>query len=118
MTKTYPVEVALSAASGKMLCADFPDVHEIVTDLAGWPVMSHHMADAGLMDAVAAKIIRQVPWMPGVIENMPTFPRSPGAEAAVRAYTDRIATFHGPTVDLDLGEPLPLLGLLHGLVRE
>ena len=114
-TKTYPTDVVLSAASHKMLCASFADLHELVTDLAGWPVMTHHMADRELMDAVAMKVIRQVSWTPGAIESMPTFPRGEGAEAAVRAYTSRIAAAHGDTVTLDLGEPLPALGLFHGL---
>ncbi|MDB5597925.1 MAG: hypothetical protein JWM36_4886 [Hyphomicrobiales bacterium] len=118
-TKVYPTDVALSAASGKMLCASFDAVHEIVTDLAGWPVMTHHMASDELMDAVQAKVVRQVSWMPGAIENMPDFAYETRAEAeaAVRAYTARIAAAHGETVELDLGEPLPPLGLFAGLDR-
>lgn len=116
-SKTYPVEVALSVASGKSLCSSFGPIHEMVTDLAGWPVMTHHMADPDLMDAVAEKVIRQVSWMPGAIENMPTFPRDEGAEAAVRAFTSRIAEAHGPTVTIELGEPVAELGLFHGLDR-
>lgn len=115
--KTYPVDVVLSVASGKALCSSFAPIHELVTDLAGWPVMTHHMANAELMDAVAMKVIRQVPWMPSAIENMPTFPRGPEAEAVVRAYTAHIAAVHGDTVTLDLGSPLSELSLFAGLVR-
>lgn len=116
-TKTYPTDAALSVASGKMLCASFGAVHEIITDLAGWPVMTHHMASRELMDGVQAKVIRQVSWMPGAIENMPDFAYGTRAEveAAVRSYTARIAAAHGETVELDLGEPLPVLGLFAGL---
>jgi hypothetical protein len=114
--KTYPTDVALSVASGKKLCADFGDIHGAVTDLAGWPVMSHHMANRELMDGVAAKVIRQTSWMPGAIENMPTFTGDrKEAEAAVSEYTARIAAAHGPTVTVELGEPLPPLGLFAGL---
>jgi hypothetical protein len=116
-TKIYPAAVALSAASGRLLCAKFADVHELVTDLAGWPVMSHHMADRGLMDAVAAKVIHQVPWMPGAVENIPTFPSGEGVEAAIKAFTTRIAAAHGDIVELELGDPLPTLSLFHGLAR-
>ena len=114
-TKTYPTDVALSVASGKNLCENFADIHEAVTDLAGWPVMTHHMANRELTDGVAAKVIRQVSWMPGAIENMPTFPRGPKAETMVRNYTALIAETCGPTVTVELGEPLPALGLLAGL---
>lgn len=114
-SKTYATDVVLSAASGKMLCARFSDLHEVITDLAGWPVMTHHMGSPDLMEAVQEKVVRQVSWMPGAIENMPTFPKGEAAEAAVRAYTSGIAAAHGDTVTLDLGEPLPPLGLLAGL---
>ncbi len=115
-TKTYPVDVVLSVASHKMLCESFADLHEAVTDLAGWPVMTHHMADQSLMDTVAAKVIRQVPWMPGAIENMPTF-SGDNAEGEVRAYIARLRWTVGDTVMLDLGEPLPAIHPLAGLLR-
>ncbi len=116
-TKTYPLGVALTVASGKLLC-EFPDLHEAVTDLAGWPVMTHHMADAGLMDAVAAKIIAQVAWMPGAIENMPTWPDGPeAAKTAIHNWLLFLEETYGPTVTLSLGEPLPPLGLFAGLER-
>jgi hypothetical protein len=117
-TKTYPLGVALTVASGKLLC-EFPDLHEAVTDLAGWPVMTHHMADRDLMDAVAAKVIQQVPWMPGAIENMPSWSNWPQDEvpAAIQAWLQALAAAHGDTVTLDLGELLPPLGLFAGLER-
>jgi len=113
--KIYLVDVALSVASGKMLCESFSPVHELVTDLAGWPVMTHHMASRELMDPVAAKVVRQVSWMPGAIENMPTFRDDEDPKASVLAYIDRIRAAHGDTVELDLGEQLPVLGLFAGL---
>jgi hypothetical protein len=113
--KTYPIGVALSAASHKLLC-EFPDLHEAVTDLAGWSVMTHHMASQDLMDAVAAKVIGQVPWMPGAIENMPTWSDLPRDEVkdAIEAWLTGIRTAHGDTVTLDLGEPLPYMSPFAG----
>ena len=114
--KTYPTAVALSAASGRLLC-DFADLHKAITDLAGWPVMTHHMGSQTLMDRIAAKILRQVPWMPGAIENIPDWSHldRDQARAAIAAWLDRVTAAHGPTVTLALGEPLPPLGLLDGL---
>jgi hypothetical protein len=116
--KTYPIGVALSAASGKMLC-DFPLLHEAMTDLAGWPVMTHHMASQSLADGVAHKVIAQVSWMPGAIENMPSWSALPREEVkpAILAWLDRLSVAHGPTVTVDLGEPLPAMGFLDGLER-
>ena len=116
-TKTYPIGVALSVASGKFLCGDFSLVHEMVTDVAGWPVMTHHMASDELMGAVAARVIAQVQWMPGAIENMPDWSKWPDGhvQAAITAWLDRIAAEYGSTVTVDLGDPLPPLGLLAGL---
>jgi len=116
-TGTYSVDAVLSAASGKMLCDSFSPVHEVVTDVAGWPVMTHHMANRELVDSVAARIIRQVPWMPGAIENMPTFSGLDDPKAAVLAYVARIRQAHGDTVTLKLDEPLPALGLFDGFTR-
>jgi hypothetical protein len=116
-TKSYATDVVLSVGSGKMLCSSFGDIHELITDLAGWPVMTHHMANAELMDGVQAKVVRQVPWLPGAVENMPTFPGGEGAEAAVRAYTARMVSLYGETTELTVGDPLPTLGLLDGLAR-
>ena len=106
--KTYPVGVALSVASGVLMC-DFPDMHEAITDLAGWPVMTHHMASEKLADGAAQKVISQVPWMPGAIENMPTWSALPPDEVkpAILSWLDRIAAAHGETVTLELGAPLP-----------
>jgi hypothetical protein len=117
-TKTYPIGVAISVASGKALCR-FDQIHEAVTDLAGWPVMTHHMASEDLMDAVAAKVIRQVPWMPGAIENMPRWSALPQDDVlpAIEAWLQVLGRAHGETVTLDLGEPLPPLGLFAGLER-
>jgi hypothetical protein len=116
--KTYPIGVALSVASGKLMC-DFADLHEAVTDLAGWPVMTHHMGTHELMDAVAARVIAQVPWMPGAIENMPTWSDLPDDQVrpAINAWLHTLAGAYGDTVTLDLGEPLPPLGLFAGLER-
>jgi hypothetical protein len=115
-TKTYPVEVALSVASGRLLC-EFPQLHEAVTDLAGWPVFTHHMASEELTSAVADKVIRQVPWMPGAIENMPTWTDVPRDErlTAIEDWLVRIREVHGSTVAIDLGEPTPPMAVLDGL---
>jgi hypothetical protein len=117
-TKSYPVGVALSAASHKLLC-DFTALHEAVTDLAGWSVMSHHMGNKELMDAVAAKVIGQVSWIPGAIENMPTWSDLPRDEvmSAIDAWLDGIRAAHGDTVTLELGEPLPYTSPFAGLER-
>lgn len=117
-TKTYPVGVALSVASGKLLCL-FPDLHEAVTDLAGWPVMTHHMASSELMDAVAQKVIRQVPWMPGAIENMPDWSAWAAEERqmAIENWLAFLAESVGTEVTIELGDPLPPLGLFAGLER-
>jgi hypothetical protein len=116
MMKTYPIGVVLSVASHKVLC-DFSQIHEAVTDLAGWPVMSHHLGNCELVDAVAAKLIGQVRWLPGAIENMPSWLSRPPEQrqAAIEAWLGRIAATHGETVTVDLGEPLPVLGLHVGL---
>jgi hypothetical protein len=118
-SKTYPIDVALTVASGKFLCGDFGLLHEAVTDLAGWPVMSHHMANEELMDGVADKVIRQVPWMPGAIENMPSWSAlaRDEVELAIRCWFDTLRAAHGDTVTIELGEPLPVLGLFAGLER-
>lgn len=118
-TKTYPIDVALTVASGKFLCGDFGALHDAMTDLAGWPVMTHHMANDTLADGAAAKVIRQVPWLPGAIENMPSWSALPEGEVepAIRTWLDRLRAAHGDTVTLDLGEPLPALGLFAGLER-
>jgi hypothetical protein len=117
-TKTYPVEVLLTVASGKMLC-EFPALHEAATDLAGWAVFTHHLASQELSDGMAAKVIRQVPWMPGAIENMPTWDGLPRDEVkpAIDRYVDRIRAAHGDTATIDLGEPLPSMGVFDGLER-
>ena len=117
-TKTYPIGVALSVASGKLLC-EFPDLHEAMTDLAGWPVMTHHMASEKLADGAAGKVLAQVPWMAHAIENMPDWSQMPqdDVQPAILAWLDRIAVAQGGTVTLDLGEPLPVMGLLDGLER-
>lgn len=116
--KTYPIGVALSVASGKMLC-DFSELHGAITDLAGWPVMTHHLASQKLADGAAAKVITQVPWMPGAIENMPSWSELPRDEVkpAILAWLDRIAAVYGDTVTIDVGDPLPFMGLLDGLDR-
>ena len=117
-TKTYPIGVALSVASGKLLC-DFTHLHEAMTDLAGWPVMTHHMASQELSDGASAKVLAQVPWMAHAIENMPDWSSLPPDEvkSAILGWLDRIAAAQGETVTLDLGEPLPFMGLLDGLER-
>jgi hypothetical protein len=117
-TKTYPISVALSVASGKLMC-EFPDLHEAVTDLAGWPVMTHHMGNRELMDAVAAKVIRQVSWMPDAIENMPTWSawHVDDRRDAIVNWLAFLAETCGPTVTIDLGEPLPAMGVFDGLGR-
>jgi hypothetical protein len=115
---TYPIGVALSIASGKMLC-DFTDLHAAITDLAGWPVMTHHLASQTLTDQCATKVITQVPWIPGAVENMPdwsTLPRDQ-VQPAILAWLDRIAAVHGDTVTIDPGAPLPIMGPLDGLER-
>jgi len=111
------VGTAISVASGRLLC-DFGDLHDAVTDLAGWDVMTHHMANEKLMDGVAQKVLRQVPWMAGAVENMPTWPEDrDAAEAAIAAWLDRIRDHHGDEVVIGTGEPLPVLGLFAGLER-
>ena len=117
-TITLSVGTAISVASGKLLC-DFGDLHGAVTDLAGWPVMTHHMANADLMEGVAAKVIAQVSWMPGAIENMPSWSALPADEVrpAIEAWLDRIAAAHGEDVLLVTGAPPPPLGLFNGLER-
>jgi len=114
--KTYPIGVALSVASGKMLC-EFPDLHEAMTDLAGWPVMTHHLASQALSDGASAKVIAQVSWMPGAIENMPTWSAWPADKRrmAIENWLALIAETYGPTVTIELGEPLPVMGILDGL---
>lgn len=117
-TKTYPIGVALSVASGKMLC-EFPAMHEAITDLAGWPVMTHHLASRDLADGAAAKVIRQVPWMPGAIENMPDWSAyaREDVEGAIKRWLTRLAAYYGDTVTIELGEPLPVMGIFDGLER-
>lgn len=117
-TKTYPVAVAISVASGRLLC-EFDAMHEAITDLAGWPVFTHHMADHDLMDGVATKVIRQVPWMPRAVENMPSWSHLSRDEVwpAIEAWLSPIRAAHGDTVTLDLGAPLPQLSLTAGLER-
>jgi len=117
-TETYPIGVALSVASGKMLC-DFPDMHKAITDLAGWPVMTHHLASEQLADGAARKVIAQVPWMPGAIENMPDWSTisQEGRESAIKRWLTVLAAYHGDTVTIELGEPLPVMGLFDGLER-
>lgn len=63
--KTYPIGVAISVASGKLLC-DFSQLHEAITDLAGWPVMTHHMANQPLMDGCAETTGRSAPTSVGM----------------------------------------------------
>jgi hypothetical protein len=117
-TKTYPISVALSVASGKVLC-EFPQLHEAMTDLAGWPVMTHHLASQELADGAAAKVLRQVPWMPGAIENMPSWSELPRdeIETAIRTWLDSLAATVGETVTLEMNEPLPCMGVFDGLER-
>ncbi|TYP82047.1 hypothetical protein [Blastococcus xanthinilyticus] len=117
-TKTYPIGVALSVASGKLLC-EFSQLHEAITDLAGWPVMTHHMASRELMDGVARKVISQVPWMPGAVENMPDWSglARDDVRSAIELWLDRIEDAHGHVVEIVLGEPLPAMGVLDGLER-
>jgi len=116
--KRYRTDVALTVASGKMLCDDFKSVHELVTDLAGWPVMTHHMGSERLMGAVAAKVVAQVAWMPDAIENMPTWPKDPeAARAAIKAWLTRIVGSTEDTVALDPGEPLPYMSPFDGWER-
>lgn len=117
-TETYPIGVALSVASGKMLCP-FPDMHEAITDLAGWPVMTHHLANQKLADGCAEKVIRQVSWMPGAIENMPTWSALPreDVEPAIKKWLGRLADAHGATVTIELGEPVSEMAPLDGLER-
>ncbi|HET6917596.1 MAG TPA: hypothetical protein VFH56_16035 [Acidimicrobiales bacterium] len=114
--KTYPIGVALSVASGKLLC-EFPQFHEAMTDLAGWPVMTHHMASEKLCDAAAVKVLRQVPWMPGAIENMPDWSAFNDARVAITNWLAFVAETVGDTVTVDLGEPLPYMGPFDGLER-
>ena len=115
-TKTYPIGVALSVASGKLLC-EFPALHEAVTDLAGWPVMTHHMGSEKLMDGVAAKVLAQVPWMAHAIENMPDWSAFGDVRVAITNWLDFIAATQGDTVTIDTGEPLPVMGPFDGLER-
>lgn len=117
-TKTYPIGAALSVASGKLLC-EFPELHGLITDLAGWSVMTHHMASEKLVDAAAEKVMAQVPWMPGAIENMPSWSALPRdeVEPAIKRWLARIADSYGETVILELGDPLPFMGPLDGLER-
>ena len=44
-----------------------------------------------------------------------TFRDDEDPKASVLAYIDRIRAAHGDTVELDLGEQLPVLGLFAGL---
>lgn len=115
-TKTYPIGVALTVASGKLMC-DFPDLHEAVTDLAGWSVMTHHMGNKALMDAVAAKVISQVSWMPGAIENMPSWKQYDDPRTAIENWLALLAESYGDTVTIELGEPLAFMGPFDGLER-
>lgn len=98
-TTTMTVGTAITVASGKFMC-EFSDLHKAMTDLAGWPVMTHHLANEALADGAAAKVIAQVPWMPGAIENMPTWSALPRDEVrpcdrAVAGSHHRRARRHG-----------------------
>lgn len=112
------IGTAISVASGKLLC-DFGDLHDAVTDLAGWNVMTHHMANQALMDGVAAKVYAQVPWMAGAVENMPDWSALPADQVkpAIERWLDRIRAHYGDEVLLTIGDPLPPMGLLDGLER-
>ena len=60
MKREFKMEVALSIATGRLLCP-FSDMHECIEFLAGEPVFTHQLAYRPFYDELQAAVKAQVP---------------------------------------------------------
>lgn len=59
--RTFPTDVIISAATGRLVTRHFSEVHRLVEHMAGGPVWTHQLPDA--MDALAPGLRGQLPWL-------------------------------------------------------
>lgn len=65
-TKTFPIEVVLSARTGVMMAPNFGAIHELIEHVLGHPVWTHELASDLLWMHAAAAIDDQIPCMQGI----------------------------------------------------
>lgn len=76
--REVPAMVALSIASGLMLC-DFSDMHESIEFLTGGPVWTHELANRDFVALLSRDVLRQAPVL-ATVDTSNVTPRNAQSE--------------------------------------
>jgi hypothetical protein len=109
-TRQFPTGAVLSLATGKML-STFDEMWQVADFMAGRPLMTHNFASQAIFDQLRDRLVAQVSWLAGAIENCPDFSAVPREEieAACKAWVAQIADRVGETVALtEPAEPIDM----------
>lgn len=100
MTKSYPVEVVLSATTGVLLKHHgFDELHELAEHVLGHPVWTHEFADAGTVRRLRDAVLAQ---HPALRDAEPWAPDGDLA-AYLAGYVERARARYGATLEVEAG---------------
>jgi len=70
MKKEFSLAAALSIVTGRIICDDFGQMHELAEWIMGHPIWTHEFAHKPLCEKMKNEVIRQFPELRNCSENL------------------------------------------------